>query len=403
MRNRIQKFLDFFRDSGQVTKKDLKDFYRDRARIISFIIMPMFMMLLTGFIFPSQSSLKEVPVGIVNFDNGTVSAQVVDVLTSLKVQGSTKKVMLLKPVADESKIKELIQKQALSGAIVIPSGFSSGLIKDHKQQKITVITDQSNPQISSILSSMLGQVFDKVGKQMSTLVISNTMKPQLDKTSLTALVTPMVVETKGLVPGKPNYFQFVAPGIIAMVTMMAVMMGLAGSIAREKEQGTLDGLLVAPVSRFSIIMGKTGAQTVRGLMQGTIVLFLAMVFFHVKIYGNFLIMLLVIILGIFSFVGLGILVSAAVEEQETAMTIMMTVTFPMLFLSGAFFPLQQMPGFMQAISKYVPLTYEVEALRQVVVLGAGLGEVMRPLLILLGFGVVTLAISIPAFKRVVTR
>jgi ABC-2 type transport system permease protein len=399
MRNRIQKFLDFFRDSGQVTKKDLKDFYRDRARIISFIIMPMFMMLLTGFIFPSQSSLKEVPVGIVNFDNGTVSAQVVDVLTSLKVQGSTKKVMLLKPVADESKIKELIQKQALSGAIVIPSGFSSGLIKDHKQQKITVITDQSNPQISSILSSMLGQVFDKVGKQMSTLVISNTMKPQLDKTSLTALVTPMVVETKGLVPGKPNYFQFVAPGIIAMVTMMAVMMGLAGSIAREKEQGTLDGLLVAPVSRFSIIMGKTGAQTVRGLMQGTIVLFLAMVFFHVKIYGNFLIMLLVIILGIFSFVGLGILVSAAVEEQETAMTIMMTVTFPMLFLSGAFFPLQQMPGFMQAISKCVPLTYEVEALRQVVVLGAGLGEVMRPLLILLGFGVVTLAISIPAFKR----
>jgi ABC-2 type transport system permease protein len=403
MRNRIQKFLDFFRDSGQVTKKDLKDFYRDRARIISFIIMPMFMMLLTGFIFPSQSSLKEVPVGIVNFDNGTVSAQVVDVLTSLKVQGSTKKVMLLKPVAGESKIKELIQKQALSGAIVIPSGFSSGLIKDHKQQKITVITDQSNPQISSILSSMLGQVFDKVGKQMSTLVISNTMKPQLDKTSLTALVTPMVVETKGLVPGKPNYFQFVAPGIIAMVTMMAVMMGLAGSIAREKEQGTLDGLLVAPVSRFSIIMGKTGAQTVRGLMQGTIVLFLAMVFFHVKIYGNFLIMLLVIILGIFSFVGLGILVSAAVEEQETAMTIMMTVTFPMLFLSGAFFPLQQMPGFMQAISKCVPLTYEVEALRQVVVLGAGLGEVMRPLLILLGFGVVTLAISIPAFKRVVTR
>jgi ABC-2 type transport system permease protein len=403
MRNRIQKFLDFFRDSGQVTKKDLKDFYRDRARIISFIIMPMFMMLLTGFIFPSQSSLKEVPVGIVNFDNGTVSAQVVDVLTSLKVQGSTKKVMLLKPVADESKIKELIQKQALSGAIVIPSGFSSGLIKDHKQQKITVITDQSNPQISSILSSMLGQVFDKVGKQMSTLVISNTMKPQLDKTSLTALVTPMVVETKGLVPGKPNYFQFVAPGIIAMVTMMAVMMGLAGSIAREKEQGTLDGLLVAPVSRFSIIMGKTGAQTVRGLMQGTIVLFLAMVFFHVKIYGNFLIMLLVIILGIFSFVGLGILVSAAVEEQETAMTNMMTVTFPMLFLSGAFFPLQQMPGFMQAISKCVPLTYEVEALRQVVVLGAGLGEVMRPLLILLGFGVVTLAISIPAFKRVVTR
>lgn len=399
----MKRLLNFLGDSGQITKKDLKDFYRDHARIISFLIMPLFMMLLTGFIFPSQSSLKEVPIGIVNLDNGPIATQVVSTLKSLKVENSTKSVMLVKPVQDKQEIKELIQKQNLSGAIVIPAGFSNGLLKDHKQQTITVITDQSNPQISSILSTMLAQVFDRMGKQMSTVVITSTVAPQMDKSTVAALVTPITVETKGLVPGKPNYFQFVAPGVIAMVTMMAVMMGLAGSIAREKEQGTLDGILVAPVSRFSIIMGKTGAQTVRGLLQGAIVLILAMTLFHVKVYGNFLIMLVVIILGIFSFVGLGILVSAAVEEQETAMTIMMTVTFPMLFLSGAFFPLQQMPGFMQAISKCVPLTYEVEALRQVVVLGAGLGEVMKPLLILLGFGVATLGISIPAFKRVVTR
>jgi ABC-2 type transport system permease protein len=398
----MKRLIRFFGDSGQVTKKDLKDFYRDRARIISFIIMPLFMMIMVGYVFPSQSSLKDVPVGIVNLDNGTVSTQVVDVLTNLKVQDSTKKVMIVKPVQNEATIKELIKKQNLSGAIVIPAGFSKGLLKDHTQQKITIITDQSNPQISSILTTMLGQVFDTMGKQMSKLAIGSLMQPKLSATSMSALITPMAVESKGLVAGKPNYFQFVAPGVIAMVTMMAVLMGLAGSIAREKEQGTMDGILVAPVSRFSIIMGKTGAQTVRGLMQGAMVLILAMTLFHVKVYGSFLIMLVVIILGILSFVGLGILVSAAVEEQETAMTIMMTVTFPMLFLSGAFFPTQQMPGFMQAISKCVPLTYEVQALRQVVVLGAGLGEVMKPLLILLGFGVVTLAISIPAFKRVMT-
>jgi ABC-2 type transport system permease protein len=398
----MRRLIRFFGDSGQVTKKDLKDFYRDRARIISFIIMPLFMMIMVGYVFPSQSSLKDVPVGIVNLDNGPVSTQVVDVLTNLKVQGSTKKVMIVKPVQDEVTIKERIQKQDLSGAIVIPAGFSNGLLKDHIQQKITIITDQSNPQISSILTTMLGQVFDTMGKQMSKLAIGSLMQPKLSVTSMSALITPMAVESKGLVVGKPNYFQFVAPGVIAMVTMMAVMMGLAGSIAREKEQGTMDGILVAPVSRFSIIMGKTGAQTVRGLMQGAMVLILAMTLFHVKVYGSFLIMLVVVILGILSFVGLGILVSAAVEEQETAMTIMMTVTFPMLFLSGAFFPTQQMPGFMQAISKCVPLTYEVQALRQVVVLGAGLSEVMKPLLILLGFGVVTLAISIPAFKRVMT-
>jgi len=403
----MKRFIRFFGDSGQVTKKDLKDFYRDRARIISFIIMPLFMMIMVGYVFPSQSSLKDVPIGILNLDKPaagqvSLSDQVISTLGSIPVANSTKKVMIVKPVQNEATIKELIQKQELSGAIVIPENFSNGLLKDHKQQKITIITDQSNPQISSILTTMLGQVFNTMGKQMSTVAIKSTIGTQLSSNTVTALVTPMAVETKGLVAGKPNYFQFVAPGVIAMVTMMAVMMGLAGSIAREKEQGTMDGILVAPVSRLSIIMGKTGAQTVRGLLQGTIVLLLAMTLFHVKIYGNFLIMLVVVILGIFSFVGLGILVSAAVEEQETAMTIMMTVTFPMLFLSGAFFPVQQMPGFMQAISKCIPLTYEVQALRQVVVLGAGLSEVLRPILILLAFGVVTLAISVPAFKRVIT-
>jgi len=118
----MRRLIRFFGDSGQVTKKDLKDFYRDRARIISFIIMPLFMMIMVGYVFPSQSSLKDVPVGIVNLDNGTVSTQVVDVLTNLKVQGSTKKVMIVKPVQDEATIKERIQKQDLSGAIVIPAG-----------------------------------------------------------------------------------------------------------------------------------------------------------------------------------------------------------------------------------------------------------------------------------------
>jgi len=221
--------------------------------------------------------------------------------------------------------------------------------------------------------------------------------------AITAMVTPIQVQTRGLIAGNPNYFQFVAPGVMAMVTVMAVMMGLAGSVAREKETGTLDGLLVAPIARGSIVMGKTFAQTVRGLAQGAMVLAIAMIFFGVRVYGNFALLVVMLILGIFSFVGLGILISAMVEEQETAMTIMMTVTFPMLFLSGAFFPLQQMPGFMQAISKVVPLTYVVEGLRQVMVLGAGFTQVLRPVLILLAFGAITLAISIPAFKRVVTR
>jgi ABC-2 type transport system permease protein len=402
MKDMVKRFLYFWKDSGQVTKKDLKDFYRDRARIISFIIMPIFMMLLTGYIFPSQSALKDVPLGVVNLDNGAISIKMVDTLAGLKAEGSKKPIMVIKNVKDPEEIKELIQKQNLSGAIIIPRDFTSGLLKGVRGT-VTVVTDQSNPQISSIMSTMLDKAFQGMGTKLSEIKLQELLGTELSPTAISTLATPLAVKAQGIVPGKPNYFQFVAPGIIAMVTMFAVMMGLAGSVSREKEQGTLDGILVAPVSRFSIIMGKTGAQSVRGIGQGAMVLVLAMVFFHVKVYGNFLLMLLIVLLGILAFVGLGILVSAAAEEQETAMTILMTIAFPMLFLSGAFFPIQQMPGFMQAISKCFPISYEVQALRQVMVLGAGLYEVLRPILILMAFGVVTLAISIPAFKRVVTR
>ena len=396
----MKRIIGFFRDALHIGGKDLKDFYRDRARIISFLIMPIFMMLLTGFIFPSQSSLKNLPVGLINQDGGPVSEEMISVFSQMKT-GDTN-VMKLKPLASEDEAKQLIKEQRISGALVFPEGLSDSL-KNKQQGQVIIVTDQSNPQISSLLTGMLEQALSGMGTQMETQAIADMTGGRMPQEAITAMVTPIQVQTRGLIAGNPNYFQFVAPGVMAMVTVMAVMMGLAGSVAREKETGTLDGLLVAPIARGSIVMGKTFAQTVRGLAQGAMVLAIAMIFFGVRVYGNFVLLVVMLILGIFSFVGLGILISAMVEEQETAMTIMMTVTFPMLFLSGAFFPLQQMPGFMQAISKVVPLTYVVEGLRQVMVLGAGFTQVLRPVLILLAFGAVTLAISIPAFKRVVTR
>ncbi len=396
----MKRLFAFLKESFFIGGKDLRELVRDKAMIISFVIMPIFMMLLTGFIFPSQSSLKNLPVGVVNLDNGPVAEQMTSVFAGMKTGDAN--VMQLKTLSSEDEAKKMIQEQRISGALVFPAGLSDS-VANHQQGQVIIVTDQSNPQISSMLTGMLSQALDSMGTQMSTAAISDMTAGRMPQDSITALVTPISVQTHGLVAGTPNYFQFVAPGVMAMVTVMAVMMGLAGSVAREKEVGTLDGLLVAPIPRGSIVTGKAFAQTVRGLTQGAMVLALAMIFFGVRVYGNFGLMVLMLILGILSFVGMGVLISAMVKEQETAMTIMMTVTFPMLFLSGAFFPLQQMPGFMQAISKFVPLTYAVEGLRQIMVLGAGIGQVWRPVTVLLAFGAVTLAIAIPAFKRVVTR
>jgi len=85
------------------------------------------------------------------------------------------------------------------------------------------------------------------------------------------------------------------------------------------------------------------------------------------------------------------------------MMILMTLTFPMFFLSGAFFPIQQMPYFIQQISRFLPMTYIIEALRKVIVLGSGLSAIRTDITILLAFGLITLFFAVPAFNRVITR
>jgi ABC-2 type transport system permease protein len=83
--------------------------------------------------------------------------------------------------------------------------------------------------------------------------------------------------------------------------------------------------------------------------------------------------------------------------------LMMTLMFPMMFLSGVFFPIQQMPWFMQSISQFLPLTYASNALRKVMVLGAGVPQISTELIILIAFGVVMIAIALPVFRRMMTR
>jgi ABC-2 type transport system permease protein len=217
-----------------------------------------------------------------------------------------------------------------------------------------------------------------------------------------AIVQPYNIQTESVISGHFSYFDFIAPGIMAMTVMMSVMTGLPAAISHEREVGTLDGMMVAPINRLSIILGKTLAQTARGLLQGVIILGLATVLFGVTVHGSILLVFGLLLLGVFSFVGLGVVITSFAKDQETAMMIMMTLMFPMMFLSGVFFPIQQMPWYMQDISKLLPLTYASQALREVMVLGAGIPAISTELTILIVFGVVMIAIALPVFRRAMT-
>ena len=385
------------RHSGWICWKDLLEFSRSKLRLIMLVLMPLFMMVMVGFIFPSGESISDTPIALVNNDTGSIGSSF---LTQLRAINNQTGMMDLHAAQDFNDIKNQLQNNEISGGIIIPENFSSEIQAGH-QGTITIVIDQSNPQMSLTIQSVLTKTIESMGTQTAISKLNTTF--DVSYTTATALVTPYVVESKGIVPGEPNYFQFVAPGIIAMVVMMALMTGLPHAISYENEIGTLDGMLAAPINRLSIILGKVMAQTVRGMIQGFIILILAVVLFGVIIEGNILLVIFLILLTVFSFVGLGILITSFTENEETATMVMMTFMFPMLFLSGVFFPLQQMPWYMQDLAHFLPLTYATTALRKVMVLGADLSAVSTDVIILLTFGIILLAIAVPMFKKAMSK
>jgi ABC-2 type transport system permease protein len=386
--------------SLRIAWKDLMELFRNRMGLVLLILMPIFMMTMVGFIYPSETSMNSVPIALVNEDTGfggyNLSSTFITMLNTINDNAS---MMELQGASSLEDVRTMIQTGDAEGGIIVSSDFTADIVGG-QQGTIIIVTDQSNPQMSAIIQSVLSEVFEGMG----TVLAQQNVAEQLgiDPSSALAVVEPFNVQVKGSVEGDFSYFDFIAPGIMAMTVMMSVMTGLPAAISHEREVGTLDGMMVAPINRLSVILGKTLAQMARGILQGVLILVLAMTLFGVTVHGSILLVFALLLLGVFSFVGLGVVLTSFAKEQETAVMLMTTIMFPMMFLSGVFFPVEQMPWFMQAISKCLPLTYVADSLRKVMVLGADISMISNELAILIGFGTVMIAIAVPVFKRAIT-
>ena len=390
--------------SARIAWKDLTELFRNRLGLVLLIVMPLFMMVMVGFIYPSgNTTISNMPVGLVNQDSGfnnimLPSQALISGLYQINTQTNMMKIHNETSVAE---LKTDIQNGVVDGGIIIPSNFST-CVMCGQQGTLTIMTDQSNPTISEELQGALTNVFG----EMSTLLAQHnvqTLSSNVTANNSLAMVQPYTVKTEGVVSGNPSYFSFIAPGMVMLTVMMSVMTGLPVAISQEREVGTMDGMMVAPINRLSIILGKALGQTGRGLIQGVIVMGLAMGLFGVLIHGSIILVAALLLLGVFSFVGLGIVLTSLAKDQETAQMMMMTLMFPMMFLSGVMFPLQQMPWYMQDIAKFLPLTYAADAMRKVMVLGAGVSAISTDLIILIAFGAIMIAIAVPLFRRIMTR
>jgi ABC-2 type transport system permease protein len=388
-------------DSYRIAVKDLLEFERNRVALMFLFLMPFFMLIMNGYIFPSSNTYSNIPVALVDGDNSAASHQLVAQLRALNANSST---MVITDAATEGDARTLITRGQVYGAIIIPPGFGANLTRGLQPATITVLSDNSIPQISMVMQGIGTQVVSRLSAIEGQIKVKALSVAANQTVNPAAVIAPIVPNVQGTVGGNLNYFNFIAPGLLMMIVMMGAMTGIPRAISHEKEIGTFDGILAAPVNDLSIILGKTVAQTVRGFIQGIIVLGIAILLFGVTIQPASLPLAFVMLfLGIFSFIGLGILLTSLANNEETAMILMTVLQFPMMFLTGVFFPIQQMPWFMQWLSQILPLTYAVTAMRKVMILNASIADVLPEVVILVVFGAIMLAIAIPVFRRSMTR
>jgi ABC-2 type transport system permease protein len=295
-----------------------------------------------------------------------------------------------------------VKEGKLSGVIIIPQGFSDN-ITNGKSGTFTAYIDNSIPQSSAQIQQSLSSTVINMNNIKAEANVMNLSKATNQVVNPQAMIFPYTPNVETSIPGQTNYFNFLAPGLMIMIVMMSVMTGIPEAISKEKEIGTFDGMLSAPISQISVIIGKTAALCTRGFIQCIIILTIAILLFGVTIQGNILLAFFMLLLGIFSFIGIGIMAISMSGDQASSTMIVNLLMFPMMFLGGVFYPIQQMPWFMQIISQFIPLTYAADAMRKIMLLNAGIGEVMTQIVILIVFGIVTMAIAVPLFRKSMTR
>lgn len=373
-----------------IMKKDLTEFYRIKARFVTMILFPIVLMLLFGYMFPSSGSINHIEISVVQQDQSTTGISLASRFTYIAQSSGLFNVATY---ADLSQAENQLTLGNTYAIVIFDQGVGQRL-QSLGQATILVIVDQLNPTLDQAIRGELTQVFSTLSSELTA-----TFSTQMPDAS----PSPLNIEFQGLLPTESSSFEFLAPGLIAMSVIIGGLSGLAMTFSREKELGTLDGLLMSPISRISIIFGKGLAQVVRGLLSGVLVFILSIVLFGVHVYGSALLMALVLILGVLAFTGLGILATTFVSDQESAQLIILMIQFPMIFLSGVLYPIIQLPWWLRIVSSFLPLTYVVSAFRAVMVLNVPFAAISQQVYILSIFTLIVFIVAVPLFKRSVTK
>lgn len=363
-------------------KKDLLTLWRHKVQFASLLIFPIIMIALCGW--GMGGTVENTPVVIVKQANGDVTDQVINAIKA----DHTFAVKDIISSPDDA--KKMVNEGKVKSAIILSSDF-----ENEGSRNAILYIDSSDQMTTQMVVPTTQKIFSSISEKIEMEKIASTTN-NTDPVTATAQSIKLQINK---VYGEIEYMDFLLPGVLSMTMFMSSMMTMGNTIAGERERGELARLFMTPTSISTVISGKIISQVVREMIQAIILIFSAILIFNVVINGNILLLFLLMLVSVLCFVGFGMMISATSKTQEDYIQIVMPIAMPMMFICGVFFPKETMPWILQKISYLLPLTYSNDAVRAIMLQGAGIEAIAFDLVVLLVFTVIFFTVGVLRFNR----
>lgn len=359
-----------------LTIKEFLALLKDKKSRIVIIVPPLMQLIIFGY--AATFDLNHVPFAVYNEDNGSASRELI-----ARFEGSPnfRRVATVHRQAD---IRTLIDARRALMVVHIGPGFSRHLLR-HTPADVQLIVDGRNSNTAMLGLNYARGIIDGFNRDWAR---QHHLRAPPARLLMRAWYNPNLVSR-----------WFIVPGIVGLLTLIVTLLVTALSVAREREQGTFDQLLVTPLRPVEILLGKALPGLIIGTLEASLIIVLAVVWFHVPLIGHLATLYTGLGLFLLSGVGIGLMVSALAVTLQQALLGAFLFMVPAIILSGFATPIANMPAFVQAITLIDPVRYFMVVLRGVFLEGAPFHLLIAQFWPMALIGITTLALATWLFRR----
>jgi ABC-2 type transport system permease protein len=349
-----------------------KRFFRDRLAIFFTMVFPLIFLFIFGSLF--KSSNVSFKVALINESNSSFSQ------TFVKEAQDNKLLKIDKKSTSLDVAQEKMKRGELDAAIVLPSNFGEVKNNTYPSGQALVYYDENSAQAGQTLASVLQQQFA-------------TLNAQFVKVDV-----PFTVEAKSTKQSGFSQFDYVFSGLLGFAILSLGIFGPVNVFPELKKQGILRRLHTTPIKVWQYFTSNVISQALIGLIALALMFIISKLVFHLQIKGNYLEIVVFALLSIFTIYGIGLAIGGWAKNERQAAPLANLISFPMMFLSGSFFPRFLMPEWLQAISNYFPLTAVIDGFRLLVTENKGLIGISPQIGLLAIWAVVVYFIAFRIFR-----